>query len=65
MAMWREGEGSERKRARDESKKGEGLKRERKGQAAPFIVGWATLLLPGNCGEEHTWLLPSNCGNVV
>jgi hypothetical protein len=22
----------------------------RRGQAAPFIVGWATLLLPGNCG---------------
>ena len=50
------GEGRERRRARDESKKGESLKRERRGQAAPFIVGWATLLLPGNCGEEHTWL---------
>jgi hypothetical protein len=31
-------------------KKGESLKRERRGQAAPFIVGWAILLLPGNCG---------------
>ena len=40
----------ERRRARDESKKGESLKSERWGQAAPFIVGWATLLLPGNCG---------------
>ena len=39
-----------------ESKKGESLKRARRGQAAPFIVGWAILLLPGNCGEEHTWL---------
>jgi hypothetical protein len=39
-----------------ESKKGESLKRVRRGQAAPFIVGWAILLLPGNCGEERTWL---------
>jgi hypothetical protein len=38
-----------------EIKKGEGLKRVRRGQAAPLIVGWATLL-PGNCGEEHTCL---------
>ena len=35
-----------------ESKKGESLKRVSRGQAAPFIVGWAILLLPGNCGEE-------------
>ena len=35
------GEGRERKRAREESKKGESLKRVRRGQAAPFIVGWA------------------------
>jgi hypothetical protein len=55
MVTWREGERErDRRRARDESKKGESLKRERRGQAAPFIVGWATLLLPGNCGEEHT-----------
>jgi hypothetical protein len=27
-------------------------KRERRGQAAPFIVGWHTWLLPGNCGAE-------------
>ena len=39
-----------------ESKKGESLKRARRGQAAPLIVDWAILLLPGNCGEEHTWL---------
>jgi hypothetical protein len=36
-----------------------------RGQAALFIVGWATLLLPGNCGEEHTWLLPHNCEGGV
>jgi hypothetical protein len=29
------------------SKKGKSLKRVRRGQAAPFIVGWAILLLPG------------------
>jgi hypothetical protein len=34
-------EGRERRRARDESKKGENLKRATRGQAAPFIVGWA------------------------
>jgi hypothetical protein len=45
-------EGRERRRARDESKKGKSLKRKRRGQAAPFIVGWATLLLPSNSGEE-------------
>jgi hypothetical protein len=39
-----------------ESRKGESFKREWRGQAAPFIVGWAILLLSGNCGEEHTWL---------
>ena len=31
----------ERRRARDESKEGESLKRARRGQAVPFIVGWA------------------------
>jgi hypothetical protein len=41
------------------------VERERRGQTAPLIVGWATLLLPGNCGEEHTWLLPGNCGGGV
>jgi hypothetical protein len=28
-------------------------------------VGWATLLLPGNCGEEHAELLPGNYGGGV
>jgi hypothetical protein len=28
-------------------------------------VGWATLLLQGNCREEHTWLLPGNCEGEV
>ena len=37
-----------------ESKKGKSLKRARRGQAGPLIVGWAIRLLPGNCGEEHT-----------
>jgi hypothetical protein len=35
------GEGRERRRARDKSKKGESLKRAKRAQAAPFIVGWA------------------------
>ena len=48
------GEGRERRRARAESKKGESLKRVRRGQAAPLIVGWAILLLLGNCGEESS-----------
>jgi hypothetical protein len=58
MATWKEGGKGERerRRARGESKKGENLERTRRGQAASFIVGWAILLLPGNCGEEHTWL---------
>ena len=43
------GEGKEREGGL-ESKKGERLKRARRGQAAPLIVGWAILLLPGNCG---------------
>jgi hypothetical protein len=35
------GKGREGRRARDESKKGESLERARRGQTAPFIVGWA------------------------
>jgi hypothetical protein len=50
MTMW--GGRRERRRAREESKKGESLKRVRRGQVAPFIVGWAI----SNCGEAHTWL---------
>jgi hypothetical protein len=49
-----------RRRTRDENKRGESL-RERRGQAAPFIVGWAILQLQGSCGKEHTWLLSGNC----
>ena len=37
-------------------RKGESLKRVRRGKATPFIVGWTILLLPGNYGKEHTWL---------
>jgi hypothetical protein len=40
-------------------------KRERRGQATSYIMGCATLMLPGNCGEEHIWLLPGNCGGRV
>jgi hypothetical protein len=43
MAVWKEGEGRVRRRARDESKKGENIKKERRSQAAPFRVGWAIL----------------------
>jgi hypothetical protein len=49
------GEGKER-RVREESKNSESLKRVRRGQTAHLIEGWAILLLPGNYGEEHTWL---------
>jgi hypothetical protein len=53
------GEGRGRKRARGlEKQEKQELERERRGQAAPLIVGWATLLLSSNCGEEHTWLVP-------
>jgi hypothetical protein len=55
----RKREGRGRKRAKGLEK--QELKREKRGQAAPFIVGWATLL-PGNYGEEHTWLLPGTVG---
>jgi hypothetical protein len=34
------GGGRERRRAREESKKSKSLKRARRGQAAPFIVGY-------------------------
>jgi hypothetical protein len=37
------GEGGENRRARDESKKGGSLKRARRGQTAPFIVGWTIM----------------------
>jgi hypothetical protein len=57
----REEKGGGRRKVRDESKRGKNL-REQRGQAAPFIVGWATLLLPGNCGEEHTWLCQITVG---
>lgn len=65
MATWREEGGREGRRARDKSQKGESLKRARWGQAAPFILGWSTLLLPGNFGEEYTWLLLGNYGGRV
>jgi hypothetical protein len=61
MATWRERRG-ESKITRTWERREE---RGGRGQAAPFIVGWTTLLLPGNCREEHTWLYPGNCGGGV
>jgi hypothetical protein len=46
MAEWRGREG-----ARGLERKQEKQEKERRGQEAPFIVGRATLLLPGNYGE--------------
>jgi hypothetical protein len=40
MAEWRDGKWRER-RARNENKKDEILKRAGRGQTAPFVVGWA------------------------
>jgi hypothetical protein len=37
MATWREGEEIQRRRAREESKKGENLKRERGGAKQPLL----------------------------
>ena len=48
------------KKARERGKKVRERERERRGQAAPFIVGCSTWLLPGNCRKEHKWLLPGN-----
>jgi len=56
------GEGWEEKGpGQREPRKQERSKRERRGQAAPFI-GRHSWLLPGNCGAEHTWLLPGSHG---
>ena len=65
MAMWREGRSGEEGEQKVRERGNKRSKRETRGQAAPFIVGWATLLLQGNCGEEHTWLLPGNYGGGV
>ena len=56
MSTWREGEGKLEIRMRGKSLRG---------QAAPFIVGWAILQLQDNCGVEHTWLLSGNCEGGV
>ena len=50
--MWREGEERERRRAREYDRY-KLKERKRWGQAAPLIVGWAILLLLGNCEAEH------------
>jgi hypothetical protein len=46
--------GKREREGRLESKRGKSLERERWRQAAPLIVGWAILLLLGNCGEESS-----------
>ena len=73
MRPWPRGERGEergRRRAKGKNKNKslrgrEETRERRRSQAAGFIVCLATLLLPGNCGEEHTWLLPGNCGGGV
>jgi hypothetical protein len=64
MATWRERrrDGRRRRERKQELKRDE---RERRVQAAPFIVGWDTFVLQDNCREEHTWLLPGNCEGGV
>jgi hypothetical protein len=56
MATWKERRRKGEKESERLSVREQELERERRGQAAPFIVGWATLLFQGNCGEEHNWL---------
>jgi hypothetical protein len=65
MAMWREGRREGEEREQEGWRESKRSKRDWRGQAVPFIVGWAILLLQDNCGEEHTWLLPGNCGSEV
>ena len=48
-------EGKEKVRG-ERQKRSQELKRERKGQAAPLIMGLATWQVPGNCEEELPWL---------
>jgi hypothetical protein len=45
--------------------RGKCLREREEGPSSPFIVGWAILLLQGNCWEEHTWLLSGNCEGGV
>ena len=60
----REGGESGEQGSKSKSKRVRG-KRSRRGQATPFIVGWAILQLQGNCGEAHNWLLSGNCEGGV
>ena len=56
MSIWGGGRGEKGGKQEGKSKRGtRERERERKGQAAPFIVGQSVLptwLLPGNCGAE-------------
>ena len=60
MVMLREGrrwgKKEDKRWERDETKEA----RVRRGQAAPFIVGWASLMLQRNSVEDHKWLLSGN-----
>ena len=61
MAMWRGG----KRRARDETKKVESLRKPGgDNQLISTIVGWDTLLL-ANSGKKYTWILSDNCGDVL
>jgi hypothetical protein len=40
-------------------------KESEEGKSSPSYSAWAILLLPGNCGEEHTWLNSGNCGGGI
>jgi hypothetical protein len=48
MERGEKGGGGGSKRAREKAREA----RDRRGKVTPFIVGWATLLLQGNCGGE-------------
>jgi hypothetical protein len=56
--MAREGEQGSKRQERGKSKR----VRERRGQAAPFIVSQAYLAVFKLTEEKHTWLLLGNCG---
>jgi hypothetical protein len=65
MATWREGGERGGERELEIKIREVKLKKIRRGQAAPLIVGWAILQLQGSCREKQTWLLSGNCGGGV
>ena len=68
MATWREGGKGMWREGEQEGKRGKS-KRVREGgggQAALFLVGLPTWLLPGNFGGgPPTWQVPGNCGGGI